>query len=190
MPSKSRTAAVPRVDQGLRRAARPAAHGFGARARGDAPDWCCKAAPLEESPDRSRVAAPLPSLIRIPPELPLTPLGLTPAELAQALGRYRSRLHALIHALGSAAPMNLHNDAFPVLEDLSSMVDVDIGARSAPSGAARMSEVERAVLVPLLGRLHERLARLTRRMPARDWIPVLQAADEDFAYAERALVGH
>jgi len=83
--------------------------------------------------------------------------------------------------------MNLHNDAFPVLEDLAAMLDVDIGARSAPSGASRMSEVERSELVPLLTRLHERLAALRRSVPSRDWVPVLHAADEDVAHVERAL---
>lgn len=94
-----------------------------------------------------------------------------------------------MHALGSAAPMNLHNDAFPALEDLGAMLEVDMGARAAPSGQARMSEVERAVLLPLLGRLHGRLAALMRSDPSRDWIPVLEGADEDIAHAERALVG-
>jgi len=86
--------------------------------------------------------------------------------------------------------MNLHNDAFPALEDLGAMLDVDIGARAAPSGQARMSEIERSVLLPLLGRLQGRLAALMRSDPSRDWIPVLQGADEDLAHAERALAGH
>jgi hypothetical protein len=82
--------------------------------------------------------------------------------------------------------MTLHNDAFPALEDLGAMVDVDLGARSAPSGQARMTELERAVLVPLLTRLHQRLAGLTHTVPSRTWLPALQAADEDIAQAERA----
>jgi hypothetical protein len=86
--------------------------------------------------------------------------------------------------------MNLHNDAFPVLEDLGALIDVDIGARAAPTGQARMSEVERAVLLPLLTRLHERIAALTRSLPSRDWIPVLRAADADLAHAERAIAHH
>jgi hypothetical protein len=86
--------------------------------------------------------------------------------------------------------MTLHNEAFAALEDLGAMIDVDIGARAAPSGQARMSEVERAVLLPLLARLHGRLAALMRSAPARDWIPVLRGADEDIALAERALAGH
>jgi hypothetical protein len=86
--------------------------------------------------------------------------------------------------------MNLHNDAFPVLEDLGALIDVDIGARAAPSGQARMSEVERAVLLPLLTRLHARIVALTRSLPSRDWIPVLRAADADLAHAERAIAHH
>jgi len=86
--------------------------------------------------------------------------------------------------------MNLHNDAFPALEDLGSMIAVDIGARASPSGAARMSELERAVLLPLLTGLHDRLAALTRTDPSPAWIPVLRAADEDVALAERTLAGH
>jgi hypothetical protein len=120
-------------------------------------------------------------------ELPLTPLGLSHTELAQELGRYRLLLHALAHALASTAPMNLHNDAFPALEDLGAMLDVDIGARSAPSGQARMSELEREVLMPLLARLQQRLAGLTHSVPSRAWLPALHAADEDIAHAERAL---
>jgi hypothetical protein len=119
--------------------------------------------------------------------LPLTPLGLSSAELAQALGRYRLRLHALVHALASSAPMTLHNDAFPALEDLGAMIEVDLGARSAPSGQARMSELERAVLLPLLARLQARLAGFSGSVPSRAWLPALQAADEDIAHAERAL---
>jgi ribonuclease D len=53
-----------------------------------------------------------------------------------------------------------------------------------------MSEIERTVLVPLLARLQERLAGLTRTVPSRTWIPVLHAADEDVAHAERTLVRH
>jgi hypothetical protein len=120
-------------------------------------------------------------------EPPLTPLGLSHAELAQALARYRLRLHALVHVLGSAAPMNLHNDAFPALEDLGSTIDVDLGARATHSGKARMSEIERQVLLPLLAQLQQRLALLTRTVPSRDWIPVLQAADDAVAHAERTL---
>jgi hypothetical protein len=120
-------------------------------------------------------------------EHPLTPLGLSAAELALALGRYRIQLHALARALDSAAPMTLHNDAFPALEDLAAMLDVDIGARTAPSGQARMSELERAVLVPLLTRLRTQLAGLPQTLPSRAWLPALQAADEEVAHAERAL---
>ncbi len=83
--------------------------------------------------------------------------------------------------------MTLHNAAFPALEDLGAMIDVDRGARSAPSGQARMSEVERAVLVPLLTQLHAHLAGLTQSLPSRAWLPVLQAAEEDIARAEHAL---
>ena len=86
--------------------------------------------------------------------------------------------------------MTLHNDAFPALDDLGAMLDVDIGARAATSGQARMSELERAVLVPLLTRLHGRLAALTHTMPSRAWLPALQAADEDIAHAERTLAHH
>ena len=74
-----------------------------------------------------------------------------------------------------------------MLEDLGAMLEVDIGARAAPSGAARMSELEREVLVPLLTRLHSQLAGLTRTVPTRAWLTALQAADEDVAVAERAL---
>lgn len=83
--------------------------------------------------------------------------------------------------------MNLHNDAFPALETLDAIVEVDSGARAAPTGEARMSEVERAVLVPLLARLRWRLAGLSRTVPSRDWLPILRAADDDIANAERAL---
>ena len=107
-----------------------------------------------------------------------------------ALGQYRLHLHALIRALGSSAPMTLHHDAFPALEDLGAIIEVDAGARAAPSGAARMTEIERAVLVPLLTRLHGRLARLKQTLPSREWIPALHAADEDVAHAERALAHH
>ncbi len=79
------------------------------------------------------------------PEPPLTPLGLSPAELAQALGRYRLRVGALIQALDSAAPVNLRHEGFAELEDLGAVIDVDLGSRATPSGAARMSEVERRV---------------------------------------------
>jgi hypothetical protein len=74
-----------------------------------------------------------------------------------------------------------------VFEDLGAMLEVDIGARAAPNGAARMSELEREVLVPLLTRLHSHLAGLTRTLPSRAWLPALQAADEDIAFAERTL---
>jgi hypothetical protein len=120
----------------------------------------------------------------------VTPLGLSPAELAQALVRYRLRLDALIQALGSSAPMTVHHDAFSALEDLSAMIEVDIGARSASSGQARMSEVERLVLVPLLVQLEELLAGLRSSVPSRDWLPGLRAADDDVAHAERALAHH
>ena len=123
-------------------------------------------------------------------EPPLTPLGLSPAELAQALGRYRLRLQALTHALASTTPMTLHNDAFPALEELGATIDVDIGARSAPTGQARMSELERAVLLPLLARLQARLATLQGSAPSRAWLPALHAADADVAHAERALAHH
>ena len=123
-------------------------------------------------------------------EPPLTPLGLSSAELAQALGRYRLRLHALTHALAATTPMTLHNDAFPALEELGATIDVDIGARSAPTGQARMSELERAVLLPLLARLQARLATLQGSVPSRAWLPALHAADEDVAHAERALAHH
>jgi hypothetical protein len=119
---------------------------------------------------------------------PLTPLGLSPAELALALGRYRRRLHALVQALASPAPMNLHNDAFPALEELGATIEVDAMARAAPTGEARMSEIERSVLVPLLAQLQRRLAGLTATVPSRDWLPILRAADDEIAQAERALV--
>lgn len=83
--------------------------------------------------------------------------------------------------------MNLHHDAFPALEELGASLEVDSGARAAPSGQARMSEIERTVLVPLLAGLQQRLAGLQRTVPSRDWLPVLRAADEDVALAERAL---
>ena len=117
----------------------------------------------------------------------LTPLGLTHAELASALGSYRSRLGALMRAVGEPAPMSLHSNAYPALEDLDAMIDVDLGARAASSGQARMTEVERTVLVPLLSRLHARLAQLAHGMPPKTWIPVLRDADEDVAASERAL---
>jgi hypothetical protein len=86
--------------------------------------------------------------------------------------------------------MSLHNDALPALEELGAMVEVDIGARSASVGQARMSEVERRVLVPLLAQLEQRLAGLRPSLPSRDWLPVLHAADEDVAHAERSLARH
>jgi hypothetical protein len=120
----------------------------------------------------------------------VTPLGLSHAELAHALGRYRVRLQALVDALAAATPMTLHNEAFAALEDLGAMIDVDIGARAAPSGQARMSELERAVLVPLLAQLRARLAGLTQTVPSRDWLPVLNAADADIGRAERSVAAH
>jgi hypothetical protein len=130
------------------------------------------------------------SVTALRPEPPLTPLGLTPAELAQALGRYHLRVRALIQALGSAAPASLHHEGFAELEDLGAVIDVDLGSRAAPRGAMRMSEVERTVLLPLLGRLRDRLALLTRNLPSRDWLALLKAADDDIAAAERAIDSH
>jgi hypothetical protein len=136
------------------------------------------------------VAGPVASAQTLVLERALTPLGLSPAELAQALGRYRLRLRALIHAIGATSPLTLHNAAFPALDDLGAMLDVDVGARSAPSGQARMTELERAVLVPLLTRLQSRLAGLPHGVPSAAWLPALNAADEDIAHAERALAHH
>lgn len=86
--------------------------------------------------------------------------------------------------------MSFHNDAFPALEELGATIDVDTGARATPSGQARMSEIERVVLLPLLARLQQRLAGLVGTVPSRDWLAALHAADEDIAHAERALAGH
>jgi hypothetical protein len=140
-----------------------------------------------ESTNGARALRPVASPVHASREQTLTPLGLSPAELAQALGRYRLRLHALIGALHAGAPISLDNDALPALEELGALIDVDIGARSASIGQARMSEVERRVLVPLLARLDERLAVLRPTVPARNWLPILHSADEDVAHAERAL---
>lgn len=120
----------------------------------------------------------------------MTPLGLTPAELARALGRYRLRLRALLVSLEGPAPTNLHDGAYSALEEFGTTVDVDLGARSAPCGEARMSEVERTVLMPLLARLHERIARVAHSAPPPAWITELRAADADLAASETALARH
>ncbi len=86
--------------------------------------------------------------------------------------------------------MTLHNEALPALGDLEAMIEVDIGARSESIGQARMSEVERRVLVPLLVQLERRLTGLGPSVPSRDWLPVLHGADEDVARAEHALTRH
>jgi hypothetical protein len=140
-----------------------------------------------ESTNGARPVRPVASPGHASREPTLTPLGLSPAELAQALGRYRLRLRALIGALDSGTPMSLDNDALPALEDLGALIEVDIGARSASIGQARMSEVERLVLVPLLARLDKVIAVLRPSVPSRDWLPMLHTADEDVAHAERAL---
>jgi len=150
----------------------------------DAPEWCNAEGRASESTTRY---APPRTVGRHSREPPLTPLGLTSKELAQALGRYRLQLHALIRALGSGTPCALHAAASGALEDLDALIDVDAGARATPAGQARMSEVERSVLVPLLAQLHRRLAALARSAPSRDWIPLLQAADADVAQAEHAV---
>ncbi len=123
-------------------------------------------------------------------EAALTPLGLSSAELSGALARYRLRLGLLIQAVSSDKPMTLQNDALPALGDLEAMIEVDIGARSESIGQARMSEVERRVLVPLLVQLGRRLTGLGPSVPCRDWLPVLHGADEDVARAEQALTRH
>ena len=120
----------------------------------------------------------------------MTPLGLSSAELSRALGRYRLRVDTLIRAASSDRPMNVYNEALPVLGDLEAMIEVDIGARSESIGQARMSEVERRVLVPLLMRLERRITGLGPSLPSRDWLPILHEADEDVARAERALARH
>ena len=83
--------------------------------------------------------------------------------------------------------MSAQNAAYPALEDLGSTIDVDFGARTSQHGKTRISEIERAVLVPLLQRLQAQLAPLRSGRPSRDWIPLLQAADDEVAAAERAL---
>jgi hypothetical protein len=140
-----------------------------------------------ESTNGARAVCPVASPGQTSREPTLTPLGLSPAELAQALGRYRLRLHALIGALHADAPISLDNDALPALEELGALIEVDIGARSASIGQARMSEMERLVLVPLLARLEKQLAVLRPTVPSRNWLPILHTADEDVAHAERAL---
>ena len=117
----------------------------------------------------------------------MTPLGLTPAELSRALGRYRQRLRASLRALEVPAPANLHEGTSAALEEFGTTVDVDLGARSAPIGEARMSEIERTVLMPLLVRLHERFARVAHGASPPAWEEALQAADADVAASEAAL---
>jgi hypothetical protein len=134
--------------------------------------------------------APVTSALVSDPEPTLTPLGLTDGELAQALGRYRLRLHALIRAVASTAPPDVRRDPLPALQELDALVDGDIRARAVPTDASRMSDVERAVLVPLLTRLKARLRLLAHGAPETQWIALLHAADEDVARAERTLVGH
>ena len=92
--------------------------------------------------------------------------------------------------VGPAAPLNRNNEALPALEDLGAMIEVDIGARAASAGQARMSEVERRVLVPLLVQLEKRLTGLGPSLPSRDWLAALHGADEDVAHAERDLARH
>jgi hypothetical protein len=86
--------------------------------------------------------------------------------------------------------MILHNDAISALEDLGAMIDVDVGARETQSGEARMSEIERHVLLPLPKELPQWLTALWRTVPSREWLPVLHEADEHVAQAERALAHH
>jgi hypothetical protein len=132
-------------------------------------------------------AMPVRNVAGLSPEAELTPLGLTPPELAHALGRYRLSLHALLAELDGPGPVNLHNGAYSALEEFGTTVDVDLSARSAPCGDARMSEVERRVLMPLLMRLHARIARVARGAPPVAWLGELQAADADVAASETAL---
>ena len=92
-----------------------------------------------------------------------------------------------MNALRAPGPMSAQNAAFPALDDLGATIDVDFGARASQHGKSRMSEIERMVLVPLLQRLHVQLAPLRSGRPSRDWIPLLQAADDEVAAAERTL---
>lgn len=121
------------------------------------------------------------------PEPPLTPLGLSHRELAQALGRYRLQLHGLIHALVTTAPGHARPDALQALDELTSKLEVDLGARRTSAGRERMSSLECDVLVPLLERLHRQVAALARAEPMSGWLAALRAADDDVARVERAL---
>ncbi len=77
-----------------------------------------------------------------------------------ALRRYRLRLRALIAALASDEPTSRHNAPVPALEDLGVTIETDIGAHAAIVGQARMSQVERRVLVSPLVRPEKRLTGL------------------------------
>jgi len=117
----------------------------------------------------------------------VTPLGLSPQELAQALGRYRLRLHGLIRSLDQGQPTYLHDATYQALDELTVDLEVDLGARASSAGAERMTRIERDVLVPLLRHLHRELAKLGRGVPPPAWRTTLHAADAHVAVAERAL---
>ena len=117
----------------------------------------------------------------------MTPLGLSRHELAQALGRYRLRVHALIHALDQGRAGYVHTATYGALEELTQALEVDLEVRRTDPGRDRMSRVESDVLVPLLVRLHHDLGRVQITPPSRHWLTTLRAADEYVAEAERAL---
>lgn len=120
----------------------------------------------------------------------VTPLGLSQQELAQALGRYRLGLHALIHAVPHDRVVFAGADSLRILEELSQKVEVDRGARESAAGGERMTPVERDHLVPLLDYLHRELTGLSRHLPTDEWLAKLRAADEHVATLERRLAHH
>jgi hypothetical protein len=103
------------------------------------------------------------------------------------LGRYRSRLHALIQALAQAKPGFVHSNTYNALEELSQALEVDLEVRRSDPGRERMTRLEAEVLVPLLSDLHRDLARLLRERPSNAWLATLHGADQRVAAVERSL---